>query len=262
VSGTVSVGNPLSFSDPYLEISKLSITGSKPVFLAGYNTISQTNFMEDLWGSSPQFWTPPTVATTVSIVSASATDTSAGTGARTVKVIGLNASYAEVSETVIMNGTTPVITTNSYFIIHNLIVLTAGSTGKTAGIISTVWTGGGTPIGPNILASGSFTASQNSSQSCIYQVPAGNTLYITNYKVGSHFGGTATFNLTAQPFGGVFNCVENAFTNVYGEFAYRAINPPMRFTEKTTIKFQTGVNLGGSAGIECSGSIDGVLVTN
>ena len=50
----------------------------------------------------------PTVATTLEVVSSDADDTVAGAGARTVSVKGLNASWEEITQTVNMNGLTPV----------------------------------------------------------------------------------------------------------------------------------------------------------
>jgi hypothetical protein len=48
----------------------------------------------------------------MTVSSSSASDTSAGTGARTVLITGLNANYAVISESVTMNGQTAVTTTN------------------------------------------------------------------------------------------------------------------------------------------------------
>lgn len=45
-------------------------------------------------------------ATSLEIVSDSAADAAAGTGARTVSIDGLNANYSRVSQTVTLNGTT------------------------------------------------------------------------------------------------------------------------------------------------------------
>lgn len=77
----------------------------------------------------------PTAATTMTISSASANDTSAGTGARTVLVKGLDASYEEIQEVVTLNGTTGVTLANQYFRINQAFVATAGSGKKNAGIM-------------------------------------------------------------------------------------------------------------------------------
>ena len=56
----------------------------------------------------------PTSAAVISLVSDDANDDDGDTGARTVKVEGLDANYALVDDTVTMNGTSAV-TTNSNF---------------------------------------------------------------------------------------------------------------------------------------------------
>jgi hypothetical protein len=81
-----------------------------------------------------------------SVVSANANDTSAGTGARTVRIKyldqNLNGPY---TETITLNGVTPVNTVNTNICyIESFEVLTAGSGGVNAGIISLkAATGGG-----------------------------------------------------------------------------------------------------------------------
>ena len=160
----------------------------------------------------------------------------------------------------------PMWVVNSYFIIHSMRVITAGSNNVNNGTISSVWNGGGNPAGPTMVSLAAFQSGQMcATQSCIYQVPAGHTLYVTNYKIGGVGGSTnsGAFYLMAKQFGSLlYNCVEVAFTNFGNGYAYRDIKPPMRFTEKTTIKLSSGVNLGGGTTMDLCGSIDGVLVAN
>ena len=239
--------------DPYLQISKSLVSGSSPVYISGENPAVVKDTIEDLWGSSVASWIPPTIATTVNIVSNSIADTASGTGARAISISGLDGSYNQVSEVLTLNGTTNVATTLSYRIIHKMVVIYAGSGNTAAGTISSVWTGGGTPVGPNIVLG------QNSSQSCIYQVPVGYSLYITNYKIGSHDGGKASGFLMAKPLNGVYNCIEICPTNVYLCAVIREFQPPMKILQYTTIKFQTTVN---TVLMQSFGSIDGILVLN
>ena len=246
---TVAISNT-SLADPYLQTSKSLIAGSTPVFVSGVNF--SNGGTEDIWGSSVAAWITPTAASTVNITSSSASDAAAGVGARTVSITGLNGSYAEVTETITMNGISNVATSNSYFIINKMVVLTAGSSETAVGTIISTWTGGGTPVGPNIVIGA------NESQAAIYQVPVGYSLYVTNYTVGSNAGGQAVHSLMAKPFGGLYNLKQSTPTNVNSNNGYKSFNPPMKFIEKTTVKLQSLVN----AGMECYGSFDGVLVAN
>ena len=76
-----------------------------------------------------------TAASVVKLSSTSANDTSAGSGALTVKVTGVNASYAEIEETVTLNGQTEVLTVASFWRVYRMQVMTAGATGYNEGII-------------------------------------------------------------------------------------------------------------------------------
>lgn len=97
----------------------------------------------DIWNgangvTSTDVWVAPTQARIHDIVSSDVNDDGSpvGTGMRTLRVYGLTSwSAAEVSEDVILNGTTNVPTVNSYVIIHRMKGLTFGSGETNAGII-------------------------------------------------------------------------------------------------------------------------------
>ena len=69
----------------------------------------------------------PTTATALEFVSSSANDTSAGSGAREVTVLGLNSSWAEVSQTVTTSGTTPVNLTTDLIRLYRWYVSSSGT---------------------------------------------------------------------------------------------------------------------------------------
>jgi len=108
-----------------LQVARGQIQGHTAVIVFGYNPDVDTA-EESVWpdgGAVPH----PTVASVLKISSSSANDTSAGTGARTVHIEGLNGDYAVVSETVTLNGQTAVNTVNSYLYVNSFYVITAGS---------------------------------------------------------------------------------------------------------------------------------------
>lgn len=93
------------------------------------------NVAEDVWtvggtrvniGSAEPF----------SIVSSSADDTAAGTGARTINIFGIDGNFNLVNESVILNGLSPVVTINSFRSIYRMIVFTSGSGETNAGSIT------------------------------------------------------------------------------------------------------------------------------
>jgi len=125
---------------------------------------------EDIW-SGGGLYPFMTAATSLELVSSDANDTSAGTGARTVLISGLDASYVEQSDTVTLNGTTAVDLPRQYFRINQLMVLTAGSTESNVGTITLRDDGGGTTRGLIMPTNGI-------SRQAVYTVPANHTLSI------------------------------------------------------------------------------------
>ena len=77
----------------------------------------------------------PPSADTINIASTSTNDTSAGTGARTILIRGLDANWEPLTETITLTGQAPVTTTNNFYRINKLVVLTVGSLGFNEGDI-------------------------------------------------------------------------------------------------------------------------------
>ena len=71
----------------------------------------------------------PSSAATASITSSSTNDdgSPAGTGAQTVYIQGVDGSFGRINETITMNGTTAVTSTNSYLFIDRMYVVASGS---------------------------------------------------------------------------------------------------------------------------------------
>ena len=236
-----------------LEVARSLRTGISQVNKFGKNPDIDSGQTEDVWGVGGT-WAPPTAAGTVAIVSSSADDTAAGIGARTLTVTGLNGSYVEVEETVTLNGTTPVNTANSYFIVSRMIVATAGTSATAIGTISSVSNGTGTPTFPGIIIGA------NQTQFCIYQVPTAYTLYLWNYAAGVSGGTTAEVNLMAKPFGGVYNLKGQVQLNSAGSSFERVdYKVPLKFAAKTIVKLTCTATSNNTAVV---GSFDGILVSD
>ncbi len=184
----------------FFEISKGNISGSMTITKFGLNTdVDAGTTPEDVWDLGGTF-VSPTVARRHNVVSTSINDTSAGTGAKTIFIRGINEAYAAVSETITMNGTSNVATTNTYFHIHLMQVLTGGSVGNNVGIITATAQTDGT-------VTCQISATLNQSCSSIYMVPV-------NYKgclikararmANATANSEVTVGLYNKPFGGVF----------------------------------------------------------
>jgi len=192
---------------------------------------------EDIW-SQGGVWVPPTTARIHDIVSTDAADAAAGTGARTILVFGLNASFAEQSETVTMNGVTPVATANAYTRIYRMYLLTAGSSHINAGVITATAQTDATVTAAIELAEGQ-------TQMAIFTVPAGKTAYMTQYhasiiRQGATAGAMADVYLySAGPVDTTDYAIRarhNVGVGVTGAGDIRhEFDPPRKFTEKTDL---------------------------
>lgn len=106
----------------------------KSVHVFGYNGDLDIG-TEDAWGAGGAytFRATPTIPT---IVSGSSDDDATDTGARTVRIYGLDSDYMEFTEVANLDGTTPVTLANSYLRINKMIVLTAGTGGINSGALT------------------------------------------------------------------------------------------------------------------------------
>ena len=179
-----------------LQVSRGQIQGHSSVIVFGYNADVDTS-EESVWpdgGTVPH----PTVASVLKISSSSTDDTSAGTGARTVYIEGLDGNYNVVSETVTLNGQTAVNTSNSYLYVNGFYVTSVGSGGANAGNINAgtgVVTAGVPAVLYDIIATG-----YNNRTTGHYCVPAGYTGYMNEgmFSAGQASGATSVTGFLKQ----------------------------------------------------------------
>jgi hypothetical protein len=99
---------------------------------------SDTN--EEIWDGEGAYGGFLATATAMTISSSSANDTAAGTGAKTVTLIGLDSNWLQVSQTVTLNGQTGVAIPISLIRVFRAFVATAGTGEVNAG---NIWIGSG-----------------------------------------------------------------------------------------------------------------------
>lgn len=128
---------------------------------------------EDLW-TNGGLWVPPTQARVHNVVSTNANDTSAGTGARTITIFGLNANFDLIQEELDLNGTSNVATTNEYIRIYRMSVSRFGSSATNAGdITATAVT--------DATISAAIGAGNGQTEKAIYTIPNGFIGLLTQY---------------------------------------------------------------------------------
>lgn len=132
----------------------------------GHNDDVDSAAEEDVWTGPAATWVAPTDARIHGIVSTDNVDDNVGgDGALEVTVEGLDADWAEQSETVVMTGTTPVNTQLAYRRINRMYVSTAGVNGVNAGAISAV-------AAVDSTTTSHMQAGECQSQQCVFTVPA------------------------------------------------------------------------------------------
>lgn len=224
------------------------VPGASLLDIAGYNS-NVGSAIETLWSNSNAYTFLTTNMSSPTIVSSSANDTAAGTGARTVRITGVNASYVAQAETITLNGATPVSLVNSYMTINSITVLTAGSGGVTAGNL-TLAAGG--------VTHGYVAAGYNVANSMIYCVPASFSLLVTTLHI-ANLAASAGGNVAqiAYSTNGAVSLTKGLFgwaTNMFFEKDFRR---PLYFPAKTQIQVQ--VSATGTAGV-MSGYLGGILL--
>lgn len=147
------------------------LPGYERIIALGHNGDIDTA-PEDIWSGGGLYpWM--SAATALEIISDSAADDSAGTGARTVAIEGLNAAWEKVQQVVTLDGTTPVAIPTSLYRIQSAVVSSAGSGRVNAGVINIRDVSGGT-VRAQIEAGYGVTRQSQ------YTVPLGHTLQITS----------------------------------------------------------------------------------
>lgn len=142
-------------------------------------TATVQNVRVDLWDGPTGTYVPPATPIQMQVVSTSASDGVAGTGAQTVHIHYLDNNYNVNSVIVTMNGTTPVLTIPTNIIrVNGFHVTSVGSSGAAVGTISLQAVGGA-------VTYGLISATHNRARMPVFTVPAGMVGYIKNWQVSS-----------------------------------------------------------------------------
>lgn len=231
-----------------------------PIHKFGSNAAVSTS-TDTIWAQGGDYkW--QAAATVVSVTSSDANDDSVGTGARTVVLEGLDTNYAEISETVIMDGTTVVDTTASFLRLHRMYVATAGTGLTNAGTIYAAVTGDvyTTPGVPDTTVDIMSTIAIGEGQTlqAFYTVPAGKTGYLLYLAASTADAVNAgTIVLRTRAFGGAFR-TQNRFVVLEGSFAH-IYEIPVRYPEKTDLEV---IGTSGASTIDVAANFDLILLNN
>jgi len=257
------------------DIAEGKISDRFPVNKFGRNTEIDSTVVADIWsggktvGALPAgtslIWVAPTAACKHNIASTSTDDDGnpAGVGARTLRLYGLTDwDTAEVSEDKIMNGTSNVLTTNDYVIIHRMEVLTKGATSSNVGTITATAT---SPSATTVTAR--IEVGKGQTEMAILGFPSTQKFYLSAlYAFANKAGGAAALadvNL-------LFNPEPNAeLTNFLSKhpFGLQTVGTSGLFTHFPVPEEYAGPGIlkvqgfSGTNDMDISAGFDGVLVT-
>ena len=228
-----------------LQVSRNQIMGHQTLSLFGYQT-SVTTTAIPIWENATVY-TYPTSATTMTVVSTSASD---DTNTK-ILISGLDANFAPISETIALNGTAGVTTVNSYLRINSLVVTSPGTNQNTnVGVITVKQSS-------NIVAQ--INVGIGKSQSTIYTVPAGYSFYLDLAEVNTSNSYTSSTIVTYKVqainnnTGVKLNVLQQPFVSIYT--ANRS-SDPFLYAEKTDIQWQLVTNTGTiAAGVIIAGKL-------
>lgn len=205
----------MSFSpldDFWIRLVRGQITEYSEVHKFGTNENVGTTFVPIARGGTYQ---TPTAAAALEVVSSDANDTAAGTGARTVTIIGLDTNWAEVSQTVSMNGTTAVALGTNLIRAYRMYVATSGTYGSaTAPSHAGTITLQGAGAGVSWLQIYSTNFPRGQSQCGVYTIPTGFTAIVNFHYVSVEANKPATIvflnrentDTVAAPYDGIIKC--------------------------------------------------------
>ena len=140
----------------------------------GMNDAVASGTPEEMW----PIGTPRVLQTSAFVASAvsdDAADATGGTGLLTLTIEGLDSNYLEVSETVAMNGITPVTTTQTFLRINRVYGATGGTAESNVGAIT---------ISLNGEAQAFLEPGEGQTHQTQYTVPAGKTIMVTSFIIG------------------------------------------------------------------------------
>lgn len=170
-------------NDFLIQVAKGNVPGHSLVYKFAEATVDTT--IRSIWplATTNSFWMP-TSASTLEAISSSTNDTAVGTGARTITIYGLDASFNLISETLSMNGTSVTShTTQSFIRVYRVAVDTVGTyatssvNGANLGNITVRTVSGSVPVGYIDYDSKGY----GSTQQAHYTVPKGHTLMVYDY---------------------------------------------------------------------------------
>ncbi len=218
---------------------------------AGHTTTLNAT-ISDLNDSGNVNWIMPDTATTLSVISTSAEDGVAGDGIQILIIQGLDQDYNEITDTIVMNGLTEVISSLSFRAVNISIALVGGISGSGAvGVITMSGSGGGGQV------FGRYLIGDSTAEVGRYTVPKGMKYLGTSLVTSGGKNVDATYKLEVIIPG--FLPVSSGELYVSQGINYFPNTTSQFLTEGQSFKMRGKYNSGGSGVRYMSSVVSGIL---
>ncbi len=212
----------------------------------GHNAAVGTT-LEDIWDGGAILFLASSAAT-LTLSSSDVDDTSAGAGARTIELMGLDGDYLEIGETLALDGQDGVSTVNQYLRLPRMRIITAGVSGWNEGDI---YAGTGTiTAGVPAVVYAQIGPTYNQTLTTVDTVPAFKTAYIWEISGSSSSQKASELSIKVRPLGEVFQSLDHI--HFFQDAISKLYISPHKIEAKSDIKMQARVDAGAT---EMSGSI-------
>tara|TARA_R110000744_G_scaffold102377_2_gene196921 strand:- start:8061 stop:9458 length:1398 start_codon:yes stop_codon:yes gene_type:complete len=204
------------------------------------------------WGGA---MTITTTAYTLSVVSTDAADDDGGTGCNSIVIYGIDANRDEQTVVIALDGTTPVVTTESWLGVNRIEMVLCGTGQVNAGTITATLTTAGTIMAQMPLGGGL-------TQQCIFYVPSNND-FVADWVRINAVNESIKAILTIKMF--IWSAVTNGKQEVYRVNLDTDANPdisenptlPFTIPEKSVVWLECTSD---KANVNVSGRFSGMLV--
>jgi hypothetical protein len=230
-------------TEPFeLQVARSQVDGHDGLEIFGYSTLIGSTAQGPLWEGqtlSGGFYTYPSVAAPLVLVSDNAADNTS----RSVMITGLDANYSVLIETIALNGTSSVTTTNSFLRINRMEMYNSGNTGTiTAKIGATLYA----QINPGV----------GQTQMSIYTVPAGYTFFLSYTQYDASIGFTSSNYMIASEYNKFNSGAQSGQITLTHQstFVQKQEVPfvdPIPHPEKTDLQFCVKSNTGSPFSVSC-----------
>ena len=239
----------LGQNEPFdLQVARGQITNHQALFRSAYSSFAVNSATRAIWNRASAYVFPASAS--IMTLSSSVV----GDVGQVVLVQGLDASYNQISEVIILNGQTAVNSTKSYLRINDMLVVAGVPTGNICFGTGVVTAG----VPANVYSF--ISAGDNKTQMAVYTVPAGYTLFVTGGSVST--SGLSTSSFMTIDFRGIIGGIDYSSAKIFAAntFQFFPYSPPSAVPEKSDI-YDTVLN--SVAGPDkLMTSLTGILIKN